>query len=82
LPQWSLDRVRKANEPKWDWTCPELSRFECADLYGIKGRHKISSDLSRFLLRYGVGRILFTGFKGVFQRAPVLGRASVSELLN
>jgi hypothetical protein len=41
----------------------------------VKSRHKIGSDLSRFLFGYGVGRILFTGLEDVLQSAAVLGRA-------
>jgi hypothetical protein len=32
LSQWSFDGVRKPDEPKWDRLCPELLRFQCADL--------------------------------------------------
>jgi hypothetical protein len=37
------------------------------------------SNLSRRLFRYGVGRILFTGFKDVFKSPTVLGRASITN---
>jgi hypothetical protein len=53
-------------------------RFESADLYVIKSRQKVGCDLSRFLFGYGIGRILVATLKDVFQRAAVLGRASVS----
>jgi hypothetical protein len=45
----------------------------------VESRHKIGSDLSRFLFRYGVGRILFTGLENVFKCTAILGRASVNE---
>jgi hypothetical protein len=77
-----FDRVRKADEPKWDRTFPELLRFEPADLYVIKGRHKIGGDLSRFLFRYGVGRILFTGFNHVLKCTTILRRTSVPKQLD
>ena len=51
-------------------------RLQCADLYVVKGRHKIGSDLCHFLFGYGIGGILITGLENVFQRAAVLGRAS------
>jgi hypothetical protein len=76
---WSFNRVRKANKPKWDRLCPKLLRFERADLGVIKGRHKIGSDLSRLLFGNSIGRILFTSLKDEFQRAAVLGGTSVSE---
>ncbi len=75
LSQWSFNRVRKANEPVWNRLCPELLGFQCADLYVVKGRHKVCGDLSSFLFGYGVGRILFTRLKDVLKRAAVLGRA-------
>jgi hypothetical protein len=74
-----LDRVRKANEPEWNRLRPKFLSLQRADLNTIKGRHKISSNFSRFLFGYGIGRILFTGLKDVFQRAAVLGCASVPE---
>ena len=61
---------------------PELLRFQRADLYLVKGRHKACGDLCRFLFSDGVGGILLSGFEKVFQRTAVLGRASVSEQLN
>jgi hypothetical protein len=48
----------------------------------IKGRHKVSSDLSGFLFGYGVRRILFASLKDVLKRAAVLGSASISEQHN
>jgi hypothetical protein len=45
----------------------------------IEGRHEVGSDLSRFLFGYGIGRILFASLKDVFQRAAVLGRASITN---
>jgi hypothetical protein len=59
--------------------CPKFLSLQRADLYMVKGRHEIRCDLSRFFFRHGVGRILFTGLKNVFQRAAVFGRASVSK---
>jgi hypothetical protein len=78
LSHRSLHRVRKANEPEWNRTCPKFLSLQCADLYVVEGRHKIGSDLCRFLLGYGIGRILLTGFKHVLKRTAVLGRASAS----
>jgi hypothetical protein len=60
----------------------EIPAFQCSDLDVIKSRHEIGGDLSRFLFCRGVGRILFTALKDVFQRAAILGRASVSEQFN
>jgi hypothetical protein len=57
---WTFNRIRKANESERDRICPKFLRFQCADLYLIKGRHKIGSNFSRFFFRYGVGRILLT----------------------
>jgi hypothetical protein len=51
-------------------------------LFVVEGRHKVCGDFCRFLFRYGVGSILFTGFKHVLQSAAVLGRASVPQQLN
>jgi hypothetical protein len=68
LSQWPLDRVRKAYQPKWDRLRPKFLSLQCADLYAAKGRHEIGSDFSRFLFRYGVGRILITSLKDVFER--------------
>jgi len=78
LSQRSLDRVRKANKPIRERSCPKFLRFQCSNLYVIKGGHKVGSNLCGFLFGYGIRRILFTGLKDVFQRAAVLGRASVS----
>jgi hypothetical protein len=39
----------------------------------------VSAVRTSEFLRYGVGRILFTGIKDVFKRTAVLGRASVSK---
>jgi hypothetical protein len=47
----------------------------------IKSGHEIGGDLSRLPFRNGVGRILITGVKDVFQRAAVLCRASVAKQL-
>src|ERR1700722_17291664 len=79
LSQRSFDRVRKGNEPEWNRGRPKFLSLQRADLYVVKSRHKIGSDLSRFLFGYGVGRILFTGLKDVFERAAVLGRASIPK---
>jgi hypothetical protein len=45
----------------------------------VEGRHEVCGDLCRFLLGYGIGRILFTGLKNIFQRAAIFGRASVTK---
>ena len=82
LSQWPLDRVRKANEPKWDRRRSKFLSLQCADLYVVEGRHEVCGDLSRLLFRYGVWRILFTSLKDVFQRTAIFGRASVSKQLN
>jgi hypothetical protein len=47
----------------------------------VKGRHEVCGDLCHFLFRYGVGRILFTSLKDVFQRAAVLGCTSITKHL-
>jgi hypothetical protein len=52
----------------------KILRFQCADLYVVKGRHEVGSDFCRFLFRYGVGGILFTGLKDVLKRTAILGR--------
>ncbi len=65
-----------------DWNCPELLGLKCADLYVVKSRHKIGSNLSSLLFGYGVRRILFTGFKHVLKCSAILGSASVSKQLN
>jgi hypothetical protein len=44
-------------------------RHKCGGLDVVKGRHKISGNLCRFLVGYGVGRMLFTSLKEVFQCA-------------
>jgi hypothetical protein len=72
-----LDRVGKANEPERDGRRPKFLRLQGSDLHVIESRHEIRGDLSRFLFRYGIGRILFASIKDVFQRAAVLGRASI-----
>jgi hypothetical protein len=48
----------------------------------IKGRHEVGGDLSRFLFRYGIGRILFTGFKHVLKRSTIFRRASIAKQLD
>src|SRR5271169_414612 len=53
----------KQIEPEWDRRCPELLRFECADLYVVKCRHEVGGDLCRLLFRYGVRKILFISVK-------------------
>ena len=55
LAQRSFGRVRKANEPEGNRTCPEFLRFQCSDLEVVKGHHKVRSYLSRFLFGYRVG---------------------------
>jgi hypothetical protein len=82
LPQRSFNHVLKTDEPEWDRHCPELLRFQCADLCVIKGCHKISGDLSRFLFGDGMRRILFTDLKDLLKRATIFGRTSVSKQLN
>ena len=82
LSQWSLDRVRKANEPERNRRCAKFLSFQCADLYVVKSRHEVCGDLSRFLFRYSVGRILFTSFKHVFECSAILGRTSVPKQLD
>ena len=76
---WTFNRVRKANELERHRQRPEFLSLQRADLRVVEGRHKIGGDLGHFLFRYGIGRILFTGFKDVFQSASVLGSASVSK---
>jgi hypothetical protein len=44
-----------------------------------KSGHEIGGDFSSFLFRYGVGRILFTTLKDVFQCAAISGRASTPK---
>jgi hypothetical protein len=82
LPQRPFDRVRKADQPEWDRTCPKFLSLRCADLYVVKCRHKVGGDLCHFLFGYALWDILLIAFENVFQRAAVLGRASVSEQLN
>jgi hypothetical protein len=67
---WSFNRVRKAYKPKRNRRCAKFLSLQCSDLYVVKSRHKIGSDLSRFLFGYGVGRILFTGLKDVSSVPP------------
>jgi hypothetical protein len=45
----------------------------------IKGGHKVGSILCGFLFGYGIGRILLTGLKDVFQSAAIFRFASVSK---
>jgi hypothetical protein len=54
-----------------EWACPKFLRFQCSDLYVIKGGHKVGSNLCGLLFGYGIGRILFTGLKDVFQSAAI-----------
>jgi hypothetical protein len=44
---------------------------KCADLGMVESRHKISSDLSRLLFRYGIGAILFTSLKNALGEGPL-----------
>jgi hypothetical protein len=60
----------------------EIPAFPVLRLYVIECRHEIRCDLSRFFFRHGVGRILFTSLKDVFQRTAVLGRASITKQLD
>jgi hypothetical protein len=73
--------VPEAYEPEWDRLRPKLLRLKYADRDMVKGRHEVRCDLSRFLFSYGVGRILFTGLKDVFQRATIPGCASIPKQL-
>ena len=77
-----FDRVREANEPERYRLRPKFLSFQRADLYVVESRHEVCGDLCRFLFRYGVGRILFTSFKHLFERTAVLSRASVPEQLD
>jgi hypothetical protein len=79
LPERTLDRVGEADQPKWNGHCPKFLRFQCSNLYVIKGGHKVGSNLCGFLFGYGIGRILFTGLKDVFQSAAIFRCASVSK---
>jgi hypothetical protein len=65
--------------PKRNGHCPKFLRFQRSDLYVIKGGHKVGSNLCGFLFGYGIGRILFTGLKDVFQSAAIFRCASVSK---
>jgi hypothetical protein len=51
--------------------------FQCANLDTIKGGHKVGCDLSDFFLCRR--RALPIGIKDVFERASVLGHATISE---
>jgi hypothetical protein len=51
----SLIVSEKADQPEWNRGCPRFLRFQRSDLYVIKGRHKISSDLSPFSLVMALG---------------------------
>jgi hypothetical protein len=79
LPKCTLDRVGEANQPKRNGHCPKFLRFQCSDLYVIKGGHKVGSNLCGFLFCYSIGRILFTRLKDVFQSAAIFRCASVSK---
>jgi hypothetical protein len=59
------------------WRNPCFSKG--SDLHVIESRHEIRGDLCCFLFSYGVGRILLSTFKDVFQRSAVLGRATISK---
>ncbi len=76
---WSFNRVRKANEPERNRRCSKFLSFQCAYRFMIKGRHEIGSDLGGFLLGYCIGRVLIASLKDIFERAAVLGRASIPE---
>ena len=52
LPQLPFDRVRKADEPERYRLRPKFLSLQRADLYVVKGRHAVGSDLSRFLFGY------------------------------
>jgi hypothetical protein len=52
-------------------------RSSAPDLYVIECGHEVGNDLSRFLFRYGIERILLTRLENVFERAAILGRASI-----
>src|ERR1700692_4953358 len=52
LPECTLDRVREANQPKRNGHCPKFLRFQCSNLYVIKGGHKVGSNLCGFLFGY------------------------------
>jgi hypothetical protein len=54
LPERTLDRVGEANQPKWNGHCPKFLRFQCSNLYVIKGGHKVGSNLCGFLFGYGI----------------------------
>jgi hypothetical protein len=71
-----------ASEKQTNRLCPKLLRFECADLYVVKSRHKVGGDFGRLLFGYSVGGILFSNLKSVFKRPTILSRASVSKQLN
>jgi hypothetical protein len=73
---WSFDRVRETNHPKWNRGCPKFLSLQHANLYVGKGRHEVGGGFSRFLFSYSVGRILCAAFKNVFQRADTLSRAT------
>jgi hypothetical protein len=79
LPECTLDRVGEANQPKRNGHCPKFLRFQCSDLYVIKGGHKVGSNLCGFLFGYGIGRILFTDVKDVFQSAAITVRPTAPE---
>jgi hypothetical protein len=46
---WSLDRVRKANEPERNRRRSKFLSFQRADLYVVESGHEVSGDLCRFL---------------------------------
>jgi hypothetical protein len=48
----------------------------------IKSRHEICGDLCHFFFGHGLREILFIALENVFQRAAVLGRASIPEQLD
>ena len=74
---WSFNRVRKADQPKRSGRCPKILRFQCSDLYVIKGRHKVGSDLSRFLFRLWRQENSVHQLQSIFKCSTVLGGTSV-----
>jgi hypothetical protein len=48
----------------------------------VKGGREIGGDLCHFFFSYGIGGILITGLKDVFERPTVLSRTSAAKKLN
>jgi hypothetical protein len=73
LPDRSFNRVRKTDQLKRSGRFPKFLSLQRANLFVVEGGHEICGDFSRFLVRYGEGRILFATLKDVFQRAAIFG---------